>query len=75
VDAVSAHHHPADTDLQHDPLLDVTTAHQPTPAQTEVIDLLDLNPERRRVVRLSLDTWRHIDAIATRLTQARKEAA
>jgi hypothetical protein len=45
---MSAHHHPADTDYLHDTATDVTTAHEPTPAQREVIDLLGLNPDRRR---------------------------
>jgi hypothetical protein len=49
---------------------DVLDARRPTPAQAEVIELLDLNPEHRPLVRLSLLQWRQVDRIAARLARA-----
>jgi hypothetical protein len=66
-------HTPCDTDLQHDSLLDVTTAREPTPAQREVLDLLGLDPDRRRLVRLTVEAWRQVEAVAGRLAEARRE--
>jgi hypothetical protein len=54
----------------HDSDADVFEARRPTPAQAEVIDLLDLNPEHRPLVRLSLLTWRQVDRVAARLALA-----
>jgi hypothetical protein len=48
---------------------DVFDARRPTPAQGEVIDLLELNPEHRPLVRLSLAQWRQIDRLAARLSR------
>ena len=49
---------------------DVLDARRPTPAQAEVIELLDLNPEHRPLVRLSLLQWRQVDRIVARLARA-----
>jgi hypothetical protein len=54
----------------HESDADVFEARRPTPAQAEVIDLLDLNREHRSLVRLSLMQWRQIDRVAARLAQA-----
>jgi hypothetical protein len=54
----------------HDSDADVLDARRPTPAQAEVIDLLDLNPGHRALVRLSLLQWRQIDRVAARLAIA-----
>jgi hypothetical protein len=54
----------------HDSDQDVFEARRPTPAQAEVIDLLDLNREHRALVRLSLLQWRQVDRVAARLTRA-----
>lgn len=54
----------------HDSDEDVFEARRPTPAQAEVIDLLELNREHRPLVRLSLLQWRQIDRVAARLAQA-----
>ena len=51
----------------HDSNEDVFDARRPTAAQAEVIELLDLNPEHRPLVRLSLLTWSQIDRVAARL--------
>ena len=51
----------------HDSDADVLDARRPTTAQAEVIELLDLNPQHRPLVRLSLLTWRQIDRVAARL--------
>ena len=53
----------------HDSAEDVFEARRPTAAQAEVIDLLDLNPERRPLVRLSLLQWRQVDRLVTRLAR------
>jgi hypothetical protein len=53
----------------HDSSEDVFDARRPTPAQAEAIDLLELNPERRPLVRLSLAQWRQIDRLAARLAR------
>jgi hypothetical protein len=66
-------HIPALCDLYHDTASDVTTAHEPTPAQREVIDLLDLG-NGHRLVRLTVESWRHVNAVAARLAEARKGA-
>lgn len=58
----------------HDQFDDVSDATVPTAAQAEVIDLLDLNPEHRELVRLSRTDQRHVDAIAARLAEARSSA-
>ena len=54
----------------HDSDADVFDARRPTPAQAEVIDLLELNPDRRPLVRLSLRQWRQIDRLAARFAGA-----
>jgi hypothetical protein len=72
VDAVT--HIPAPCDLFHDTASDVTTAHEPTPAQREVIDLLGLG-NGGRLVRLTVQQWRQVDAVVARLAEARKGAA
>jgi hypothetical protein len=51
----------------HDPVEDVSECRRPTRAQAEVIDLLELNPTRHHSVRLTLQQWRQIDRIASRL--------
>jgi hypothetical protein len=66
-------HSPCDTDLFHDTASDVTTAHEPTPAQREVLDLLDLG-NGQRLVRLTVQEWRQVNTVAARLAEARKEA-
>jgi hypothetical protein len=66
-------HIPAPCDLYHDSASDVTTAHEPTPAQREVIDLLDLG-NGHRLVRLTVQEWRQVNTVAARLAAARKEA-
>jgi hypothetical protein len=53
----------------HDTDEDVFDARRPTPAQAEVIELLDLNPGHRPLVRLSLLQWRQIDRVAARLAR------
>jgi hypothetical protein len=53
----------------HDSFEDVFDARRPTRAQAEAIDLLELNPERRPLVRLSLAQWRQIDRLAARLAR------
>jgi hypothetical protein len=53
----------------HDSSEDVFDARRPTAAQAEVIDLLELNPDRRPLVRLSLAQWRQIERLAARLTR------
>ena len=53
----------------HDSDEDVLDARRPTAAQAEVIELLDLNPEHRPLVRLSLLKWRQIDRVAARLAR------
>jgi hypothetical protein len=53
----------------HDSAEDVFDARRPDPAQAEVIDLLELNPERRPLVRLSLAQWRQVDRLAARLSR------
>jgi hypothetical protein len=55
----------------HDSALDVSDAREPTPAQADVIDLLELNPAHRPVVRLSLKQWRQVDRVAARLAGRR----
>jgi hypothetical protein len=54
----------------HDSAEDVLDARRPTPAQAEVIDLLELNPEGRPLVRLSLARWRQVDRLAARLARS-----
>jgi hypothetical protein len=54
----------------HDSDVDVFEARRPTPAQAEAIDLLDLNPHGRSLVRLSLLQWRQIDRLAARLARS-----
>jgi hypothetical protein len=66
-------HSPCDTDQLHDSAVDVTTAHEPTPAQREVLDLLDLG-NGGRLVRLTVESWRQVNAVVARLAEARKEA-
>ena len=56
--------------MLHDSDIDVFEARRPTPAQAEAIDLLDLNPEGRSLVRLSLLQWRQIDRLAARLARS-----
>ena len=51
----------------HDSNEDVLDARRPTAAQAEIIELLDLNPEHRPLVRLSLLKWGQIDRLAARL--------
>ncbi len=53
----------------HDSAEDVFDARRPTPAQAEAIDLLDLNPQHRPLVRLSLRQWGQIDRLAARLAR------
>ncbi|TQN43073.1 hypothetical protein FHU33_2496 [Blastococcus colisei] len=55
----------------HDSALDVTDAREPTPAQADVIELLELNPAHRPRVRLTLKQWRQVDRVAARLTGQR----
>lgn len=55
----------------HDSALDVSDAREPTPAQADVIELLELNPGHRPVVRLSLKQWRQVDRVAARLAARR----
>jgi hypothetical protein len=55
--------------LIHDSAEDVFDARRPTPAQAEAIDLLDLNPQHRPLVRLSLRQWAQIDRLAARLAR------
>ncbi|WP_324277693.1 hypothetical protein [Blastococcus brunescens] len=52
----------------HDSALDVSDAREPTAIQADVIDLLELNPAHRPVVRLSLKQWRQVDRVAARLS-------
>ena len=52
----------------HDSALDVSDAREPTPIQADVIELLELNPAHRPVVRLSLKQWRQVDRVAARLS-------
>lgn len=61
-------HPPAD--LIHETADDVTEPRRPTAAEREVLDLLDLDPERRPWVRLSLADWRRVDAVAARIARA-----
>jgi hypothetical protein len=61
-------HIPAPCDLYHDTASDVTTA------QREVIDLLDLG-NGHRLVRLTVESWRQVNAVVARLAEARKGAA
>jgi hypothetical protein len=58
----------------HDPADDVSDARTPNPAQAELIDLLELNPEHRPTVRLTLHQWRLIDRLAERLTGGLRSA-
>ena len=58
----------------HDSAADVFDARRPTPAQAEVIDLLDLNPEHRALVRLSLLQWRQVDRLVARLARESEAA-
>jgi hypothetical protein len=51
----------------HDSAEDVYDARRPTSAQAEVIELLDLNPAGRALVRLSVKQWRQVDRLAARL--------
>jgi hypothetical protein len=53
----------------HDSAEDVFDARRPTASQAEVIELLDLNPEGRPLVRLSLLQWRQVDRLAARLAR------
>lgn len=53
----------------HDSSEDVFDARRPTAAEAEVIELLELNPERRALVRLSLAQWRRVDRLAARLAR------
>jgi hypothetical protein len=53
----------------HDSDEDVLDARRPTAAQAEVIELLDLNPAHRPLVRLSLLQWRQVDRVAARLAR------
>ena len=54
----------------HDPYTDVSEARNPTRAQREVLDLLDVAPGGG-LVRLSLSDWRRVDKMADALAQAR----
>jgi hypothetical protein len=54
----------------HDSAEDVYDARRPSPAQAEIIELLDLNPQGRPLVRLSVLQWRQIDRLAARLALA-----
>jgi hypothetical protein len=47
---------------------DITEARPITSAQAEVIDLLELNPDHRPVVRLTLAQWRQVDRVVDRLS-------
>jgi hypothetical protein len=58
---------PSGGSVIHDSAADVFDARRPTPAQAEAIDLLELNPQHRPLVRLSLLQWRQIDRLAARL--------
>ena len=58
----------------HDPFSDVSTARHPSPAQREVIDLLDLAPAAA-LVRLSLSDWHRVDRVVDALAQARTRPA
>lgn len=57
----------ADTDLLHDTLADCSDARRPTAEQARAIDLLELNPDGRELVRLSLGQWRHVDRVVRAL--------
>lgn len=63
------------TPVDHITCDDVTEQRRPTPAEREVLDLLDLAAPGRPWVRLSLAQWRHVDRVAAALTQARAPAA
>jgi hypothetical protein len=63
-------HIPAPCDQLHDTASDVTTAHEPTPAQREVLTLLDLG-NGGRLVRLTVQQWRQVNAVVARLAEAR----
>jgi hypothetical protein len=54
----------------HDSSEDVFDARRPTAAEAEVIELLELNPEHRALVRLSLAQWRRVDRLAARLARS-----
>jgi hypothetical protein len=58
------------TDLVHDPATDVSDARRPSPAETEVLDLLHL-PHPRAYVRLSNEWWAIVDEVADALAIAR----
>lgn len=58
----------------HDPCTDISEARHPSPAQREVIDLLDLAPAAA-LVRLPLSEWRRVDRVVDALTQARTRPA
>jgi hypothetical protein len=59
----------------HDPHTDVSEARRPTPAQQEVLDLLNLGAAHSPSVRLSLSDWHHVDDMATALAGARTRRA
>lgn len=58
----------------HDPYTDVSEARCPTPAQREVLDLLDAVPAGGSI-RLSLSDWRRVDRMADALAEARTGSA
>jgi hypothetical protein len=49
---------------------DVSEVRRLTPQQAEVVDLLELNPGRRRVVRLTLAQWRQVDRLVARIIRS-----
>ncbi|TKJ25250.1 hypothetical protein [Blastococcus sp. CCUG 61487] len=57
----------ADPDVLHDSMRDVSDARRPTAEQARAIELLELNPDGRELVRLSLAQWRHVNRVVTAL--------
>lgn len=55
------------TDLVHVTDQDVTDAKTPTAEQARAIGLLELNPDGRPTVRLTLAQWRHVDRVVRSL--------
>jgi hypothetical protein len=48
---------------------EISEARPITSEQAEVLDLLELNPGHRDVVRLTLAQWRQVDRVLDRLTR------
>jgi hypothetical protein len=65
---MSAHHKPADGDLQHCTDEDVTEARVPTDRQRQAITLLGIGTGRR-LERYDLATWASVDRIAAALAR------